>query len=80
MTEETQIPEEVKINVFAELRGQYLVVKGNRFIQVLFPQDARIEEVIEYLTATKLVLEEALQKQKEEAEKLAKEPEVTIEV
>lgn len=77
MTEEVQVSEEPKINVFAELRGQYLVVKNNRFVQILFPQDAKIEEVIEYLDATKGVLQEALKKQEEVKEE--KVPEVVVE-
>lgn len=64
------MPEEVKWQVYSEVKGQYVFVKDKRVFQILFPVDAKLEENIEMAQEVAKVLTAALENTKKvEAEK-----------
>lgn len=57
--------EESTFKIYTEARGQYVLIKGERLFQIMFPYNAQIEENIEAMKEILTALEAAQEKQKE---------------
>jgi len=67
MTEEV---EEVKYQIYTEARGQYVILKGQKIYQVLFPHNATLEDNLEALGELTKAMQASLDKINEDKAKL----------